>query len=285
MSRVRTTLKLAFTLTTLLCCGISEAQKKTTFYINPQYGGELAISRFEDKSKQPPFITGTHTIFTINLGVGLMADFNNKFAIELRYAGDNLTTGIKYDTRSDSLRGSSGSHVTGPTIRRLSLRYSKPFRSIRIKRRKSRSFMSELLRVKDEYKYWAVFDLGIIGGITAEYIPPFNPNNSLSIGGSFLGNSNTISEGITNTFTKNRRGFGAFVGVNAQFYQLGKKKFQLGLIYHQGFKKRLIDTWQTSINGVEFPPFDLFTRGSAFAMYLSWPIKLFTINQKVKYNE
>ena len=259
---------------------VSHGQGGIQFYVAPHIGGEWTLSAFENKRNRPPYIKGTWPDLSDKYGLSLLVDFKTRFSVELGYGWGNVGGGVTYKSQTDSvLYSTSGGSVSQFTVRRMTVKVNKPVARIEIKRKKEKdSFLGTLLNIKDEFRYWAVFDVQIFSGISYEYIPPYSDEGHLSsLAGIFPNNDEIILDeqfNITNPY-----GSGLFLGFSIQSYQLGKRKFELGFIYHQGLKRRVWLDWESSINGLEFPVFRTFTRGSMLAMYLSYPIKLFEIKK------
>ena len=279
----------------LFCClfnSFTFSQEKISFYVSPYIGGEWTLSTFENKQEKPPYITGTSLNLSDRYGLNLLADFNSKFSLEAGYGWGNVGWGLRYRSQTDSaLNSASGGSSSSFTVRRASIKFAKPFTTVKIRRNKEKDFIGKLLRLPDKYQYLAVFDVQLLAGFsyecippyTSEYIPPFK-RSYLGIRGR-IGRDNIalnddVCDGGDYCKRENSYGFGAFAGFSLQFYQFGKRRFELGFLYHKGFNKRIVANWETSINGVEFPTFQTFTRGSMIAMYLAYPIKLFGINKK-----
>ena len=253
----------------------AQKEQPIQFYLSPHIGVEWTLSTFEDRKEKPPYITSTSPDLTDKYGISIVADFKRKFSLELGYGWGNVGWGLHFKSQTDSaLNSISGRNSPSISVRRLSLKFVKPVTLVKIKRRKKNDFISTLLKVPKSLKYWAIFDVNILGGVSYERIPTHFVSGVLGIG-SFGG---TDAIGLNDNWNyKNAYGYGVYTGFSLQFYQLDKKRFELGFIYHKGLNKRIIVEWETSINGVEFPKFNTFTRGSMLAIYVAYPIKLFKI--------
>ncbi len=270
-----------FLLHSSLC---AQNQKNLQFYFSPHIGGEWTLSRFENKKEKSPYIQGATLDLSDKYGVSLMADFNRKVSLELGYGWGNVGWGARYKSQTDSaLTEMRGSTALSTTVRRLTLKVSKPLTSVKIKRNLGENSIGRLLNIPDEYRHWVIFDIQLLGGFSYEYIPPaVGGYLGLGWGPSFRRNGTIARDQVTLKDSWDRvhpYGSGVFTGFSLQFYHLGKRKFELGVIYHKGLNKRILVNWETSINGVEFPAFRTFTRGSMIALYLAYPIKLFGIRK------
>jgi len=242
---------------------ILKAQKQTTFYLTPHIGIEYPISKFENKALNPPIVSGSYTPLTDKWGIALAVDFKNKWNLDFGFERGNLGRGVKFNGGRRSF--------TSTIVRRGYFNISKPFKLVEI-RKKKHAYLDALLKINKEYAYWAVFDINFLGGLSYGYIPPSNPNSG---GLSLNGSKNTRP-----IFKINRYGIGAHAGIYFQFYKNNKKRLKLGITYQRGLKKRLFANWKTSINGIEQPEFQTFSRDSMLAIYVAYPIKLFSIKEK-----
>lgn len=264
--------------------GFTFSQKSISFYVSPYIGGEWTLSTFENKKEKPPYITGTTLDLSDKYGLNLLADFNNKFSLEVGYGWGNVGWGLNYKSQTDSaLNSASGGSSSSTTVRRTSIKFSKPISTVKIRRNKEKDFIGKQLNLPSKYQYLAVFDVQLFAGFSHEYIPPFVGGVLEIVRGGWgrdnIALNNDVCEDDDYCKRENPYGFGAFAGFSLQFYQLGKRRFELGFLYHKGLNKRIVANWETSINGVEFPSFQTFTRGSMISMYLAYPIKLFEINK------
>jgi len=247
------------------------AQKQTTFYLMPHAGIEWPISKFEDKNDVPSIVTATNMSTSDKYGISLLIDFKDKWNLNIGYGIGNIGDGIKWKFK-DSMGLYHGIRNHSVTVRRGYLSISKPIKLIEI-RKKNHAYLNPLLKINKEYAYWAVFDINLMAGASYEYIPPsIFLNQPFSSGTLSLVNS---ERGL------NRYGAGIYTGFFFQFYKNNKKRLRIGAVYHQGLRKRLMVSKKVSFKGIEHPPtFQMFSRGSMVAIYIAYPIKLFSIKEK-----
>ncbi len=207
-----------FLLHSSLC---AQNQKNIQFYFSPHIGGEWVWSRFENKKENPPHIQRTTLRLSAKYGVSLMADFNRKVSLELGYGWGNVGWGVRYKSQT------GGATSSGTLVRRLTLKVSKPLTSVKIKRNLGENSIGRLLNIPDEYQYWAIFDIQLLGGFSYENIP-------YSVDYVSAGSLSSLNWGTLehNTVRRNVHpyGSGVFTGFSLQFYHLGKRKFELGVI-------------------------------------------------------
>ncbi len=242
---------------------ITQAQKQTTFYLIPHAGIEWPFSKFENKAFRPAIIKNIMPDKTDKYGIALLIDFNRKSTIEVGYGHGNLGWSI-------ILNKNHSSTFLGASVNRIYLNISKPFKLIEIYK-KRHGYLDDLLKIDKSYVYRAVFDVSIHGGISYGHIPAFTTQSSLSING---GKRQASSLNIT------RQGFAISSGINFQFYKNNKKTILLGFTYQKGLKKRVLINWKINVDGIEQPEFQTSTRDSMIAIYVAYPIKLFTIKEK-----
>jgi len=236
-------------------------QKKTTFYLMPNAGIEWPISNFKDNSQTPPPETGIYISTTDKYGIALLVDFNSKWNIELGYGHGNVGRGVKFN--SFRAFGSSSAN-------RSYLSISKPIKLIEI-RKKKHVTLDNLLKIDKSYGYWFIFDINILGGFSYGFIPPGIIINGLNLNG---------NKADVSVLEIERYGMGIYTGIYFQFYRNNKKRLRLGFIYQQGLRDRMLLNWETSIKGIKQPEFQTFTRDSMLAIYVAYPIKLFSIKEK-----
>ncbi len=252
-----------------MICNYASGQRNS-FYLMPHIGLNFPFSYFADKNNVPPYIKRTKTNSDENFGLAVFADFDKNIGFLLGYEIGTVGWGIKVSSHTDSARNQTmRSSYTSVRVQRFFIRCSKNISQVRIVK------SSKDYPFGHVNKYWAIFDIDIFAGFSMEHVPPVNYGSNVSfLSRPFTGTRDIIhtNDAIT---TLNDTGYGLQVGINLQFYNNGKRRLQLGFLYHQGINRRLKAIWSSSINGKPFPDFDQYTRGSVFAMYASYPILLF----------
>ena len=275
-------------LITFLLFGLSYpmlAQKNETiqFYLSPHIGVEWSLATFENKKEKPSHITTLSPLLSGRYGVSLIADFKRKFSLELGYVKGDIGWSLKYEIKEKGLVDAKRAKVSSRSFRhirvkRLNVKLVKPVKVVKIKRRKEKDFTGDPLKIPDTFRYWTVFDINILAGLSYEYISPFSRGGTLRTTSGI--DFDTVKLG--NTWeTANPSGDdwggGVFVGCSLQFYKWNTRRLELRLIYQKGLNKRIITKWETSVNGVSSPTFKTFTRGSMLTVHLAYPIPLFKI--------
>jgi hypothetical protein len=230
------------------------AQKGITqFYLKPYIGGEWLVSNYENRSEKPDIARAIPYDLTDKYGINLLVDFNNHFSLEFGYGGGNIGWGESNNHITGLGRG-----VRGASARqeRWNLTFVRPIKLVNIKRKHKKDLEG-------------VFDIGLVAGISYEHIPLFHDGSNIG--------SNLIKEIEINMIKQNA--WGGEIGFNLQFYQQEKRRVELGFVYHHGFSKRIVITWEDTTQA-DYTTFNTFTRGSMFAIYLSYPIALFKIRKK-----
>ena len=270
----RKSLLITFLLFGLFYPMLAQKNEIIQFYLSPHIGVEWTLSTFENRKERPPYLIGIKPRLSDKYGISLVADFKRKFSLELGYGFGNVGWGLNYKSQTDSaLNAISGGILNTTDVKRLSIKLVKPVKLVKIKRRKEKDFTGDPLKIPDPFKYWVIFDINILAGFSYEYIPPFVSGElGLSVG------SGTDVIQLDDTWERaNPYGGGVFTGFSLQLYQWNRRRLEIGFIYHKGLSKRIIVKWETSINGVDYPTFKTFTRGSMLAMYVAYPIPLFKI--------
>ncbi len=239
-------------------------QGNTSAYLLPSAGGDFPFSFYDNKKALPPYMRSILSDFTINYGISFLLDVKRKNVFEVGFGMGGIGTGYIYRFQTDSAKArSSGTSFTAAETRRIWLKYHKRIARVVIPR-------SDLhVNNRKFNRFWAIFDVNLLAGITREDLRPttaLNAGNISIVGGNFTGNHDIIEFDRTDTII-NYSGYGAQLGVSLQFYNYGKKRLQLAFVYHQGIGKRFKYTISSSINGTPFPDFDIYTRGSMFAFY------------------
>ena len=177
---------------------IAQGDPPVQFYLAPHIGGEWPLSAFENKGDKPPYVTNNTLEISAKYGISFIADFKRKFSLELGYGWGNVGWGVNYKSQTDSAQYEiSGSSSSDITVRRLSLKFVKPVTSIKIKRRKEKEAVAKQLNIPDEFRYWTIFDVNLIGGFSYEDIPPFFVNSGHLGIGSFGDTDNVVLSGVT----------------------------------------------------------------------------------------
>ena len=265
----------------LLVLGVEMAytQPNTRLYLNPSLGVQWGFSQFEDRENTPSYIKSANLVSGARYGIGLMVDFNEKWGLELGYGGADFGLGVKYASKTDSVESEvSGRKIRYTTVHRAYLQIFSPGKLVFIRKRRG-AYLRRYAKEKKEYDFLSVFNLGFLGGISYEFVSRFS-NTNASENASDVNTYDDIKLFETAIQTPEQNGLGIYFGLYTQFLNKGEKRLQLGLIYQQGLQKRIISNWATSINGIQQPDFQTFTRGSYLAFYASYPIKLLTFGEK-----
>lgn len=252
-----------------MICHYASGQRNS-FYLVPHIGLNFPFSYFADKKNVPPYIKRTETNSDENFGLAVFADFDKNIGVMLGYEIGVNGWGIKMSSHTDSARNPTmGGSYSSVRVQRFFLRCSKNISQVRI------------VKSNKDYpfghvdKYWAIFDIDIFAGFSMENVPLVNYGSNVGFSISPFTGTRDIIQANDSITTLNDTGYGFQVGINLQFYNNGKRRIQIGLMYHQGINRRLKATWSSSINGKPFPNFNQYTRGSVFAVYAAYPILLF----------
>lgn len=243
----------------LVCGERVTAQPKVQFYLIPHIGVEFPFSFVEQGTSLPPFLVGARTnISTEKAGLSLMADINGIYTVEIGYGFGHIGWGVAYE--KPSLYKNRKRNFTSTNLNRIYFNLSRPVYRVVIPKSN--------LNVKN--KFWAIFDLNIMLGFSRENLNMMSYAESFPFGSSGV-HSNSIIDRDSVTVLKDRS-YSIHGGAALQFYHKGKKRLQLGFLYHQGLSRMVKITKTTRMNGVTFPDFNIYTRGSMFAFYLAYPI-------------
>ncbi len=265
----------------LLVLGVEMAytQPNTRLYLNPSLGVQWGLSQFEDRENTPEYVKSANLVSGARYGIGLMVDFKEKWGLEVGYGGADFGLGVKYASKTDSVESEvSGRKIRYTTVHRAYLQVFSPGKLVFIRKRRG-AYLRRYAKEKKEYDFLSVFNIGLLGGISYEFVSRFS-NTNVSENASEINTYDDIELSETAIQTPEQNGLGIYLGIYTQFLNKGEKRLQLGLIYQKGLQKRIITNWSTSINGVNQPDFQTFTRGSYLALYASYPIKLLTFGEK-----
>ena len=253
----------------------NQDMNQISFYLQPHIGIELPFSSFSNKNFLPKFIENSATDAAIAYGFSLVADFNKKFSIEFGYTWGNIGWGLNYFSKTDSAKFEfSGRTVSDPTLKRLLIKFHQPLLNVKIPKSEIKT-----KQYADIKRYWAVFDVNLMVGISIEYLAPTNYDVDIGFSGTFNGNRDIVELEET-VQVLNENGYGIQAGIILQFYNNNKRRLQLGFIYHQGIEQRIKVTVSPTINNVELHDFDMYSRGSMFAFYAAYPLLLFEKKQE-----
>ena len=237
--------------------------EKLAVSITPSYGLEIPFSSFSDRGSLPPYIVGSSQELSVPYNIALQVDFKNNNSFALKYGSKGVSTGVRQKSISPNTLGKGGvSNSFDMTF--FELVFSKTIiKEVTIKRKKHRDIKN-------------LFDLNFAIGISYEKFKKylFEPYRFHS-GGS---ESDSFDYYISQNLLSNK-GYGLTTGIELKFKRFGKNRATLGFFYHKGFNKRIETTWETSINNTEYPAFTSYTRGSSISIFLSIPIKIFSIKK------
>jgi hypothetical protein len=184
--------------------------------------------------------------------VGLEADVKRTWLFSMSVKSYRPTIAFKYGDKVGGIMGYLGVNCTSLAVgveRKISTHSW-----IKIKPAKSkRTQNSPSVSGNAPQRYLLLFRLKALGGISRDWVANYPGNED-------LGNTNTS----------------VFLGLAFQFFDRDKDKFKLSLIYSQGFREIAIWDVDYSLYGVDYSG-QIASKGSFFAVQLSYPLRLFTV--------
>ncbi|MGM0581593.1 MAG: hypothetical protein ACQETL_12975 [Bacteroidota bacterium] len=246
-------------------CGFTQ----NTVYLTPYLGSTSYLNSFQNSSSHPnEFIEGEVFQFAPIVGLSVGKNVTENLFLTIGVEFSSIGSEIKYEfTSNDGII--SGERYSAVGQGKFFLEVRKPLRKFHIKRIGS-DRVTQYLKKNPEYKYLSVFSLEFLFGLN--YSRSENWNESYDDDLEDMGRNELSYDYAINTIRN--WGLGLNSGLVIQFYENSTRKFQLGIMYHQGLLKRLETTWYSRRGQNVYDPFKTFSRGSAWSFFIAYPINL-----------
>jgi hypothetical protein len=249
---------IVFTIIVSAQCSVGQTQ----FSITPYLGGSLPFSSTHQSSDKD----FKRNIFSPNPSVGLFLDagLNGKWTISYGvFVSSNTGIGFRYGSASRDLF--EGGFSTASTTIRSPLKVQLPIGTYKWLRSKRRlKILSNTTQpVGDDILYLILFRLRGFGGLSYNYITHQTGE----------GETEKFSRGTIRYDVLQRYSLSVLAGINLQFFNYNKDRFQLSITYNQGLNT-LVSSDITYNLGNQSYVAQVKSRGSYLSVELGYPIKL-----------
>ncbi len=266
----------------LLCCILTlsssltlfgqHAKKPVSIYLVPETGVEFLLSSFADKSEAPDYVSRITTYPADRYGLGLKIKFQEVWHLETGWNYGGIGQAIRL--KSSAFISNEGNYLP---VSRVFVQIGKHLKEIRI-RKSPKSIFNNLPFLRKKH-YLSIFSIQGILGLTYDHL--YNADTGFfSINYSSGGNSYQFTENIQESEILKKHGWSIYTGFFIQFLNSGKERLRFAFIYQQGLQQRLFTEWTMGLGNSTPNSFQTISRGSMFAISVSYPIRLITFGKE-----